>query len=337
MMRHTAYGLLALAMMAAPFFTDGAAAQDAAPRPEPFEVTVGSVMDYKAVYATVESADVIAARARIGGTVASLSVTEGDRVEAGQVLAVVVDDRLAPQVRALDAQVASLAASVRQARTELERVRQLFDREVVSQARLDDAQAQYDVAQGQLDAARQERGVVIQQQREGEVLAPTSGTVLSVDVTEGTVVFAGEAIGEVASEDYVLRLRLPERHARYLSEGDEIRVDRSVLTAGVAETGVIRQVYPQVVDGRVIADAAVQGLGAYFVGERIRVWVSAGTRQAIVVPDAYVHSRYGIDYVTLLTANGDRQEIVVQRGRDEEGGRVEILSGLSAGDVIVAP
>lgn len=314
-----------------------APAQDESPAPATYNVRAETVTDMKAVYATVESADVIAARARIGGTVASLSVNEGDRVEAGQVMAVVIDDRLAPQVRALDAQVAALEATVRQAQAELARVRQLFERDVVAQARLDDAQAQYDVALGQLDSARQERSVLIQQQREGEVLAPTAGIVLSVEVTAGTVVFAGEPMAEVASEDYVLRLQLPERHARYLSVGDEVRVDRSALTETVAETGTIRQVYPQVADGRVTADAEVEGLGAFFVGERVRVWVSAGTREAILIPGAFVHSRYGVDYVSLRGAGGAAREIVVQRGRGEEDGRVEILSGLAQGDEIIAP
>jgi len=331
-MRHTLHRLLIVAGMAVPLLLGGVAVAQ-----ETYTVAVEPVMDWKAVYATVESADVIAARARIGGTVASLDVTEGDRVEAGQVMAVVVDDRLAPQVRALDAQVASFEASVRQARAELTRVQQLFDRDVVAQARLDDAQAQFDVARGQLDAVRQERSVVIQQQREGEVLAPTTGVVLSVAVTEGTVVFAGEAMGEVASEDYVLRLALPERHARYLAEGDEVRVDQSAMTEDVAATGTIRQVYPQVADGRVMADAAVEGLGAYFVGERVRVWVSAGMRDTILIPESYVHSRYGVDYVSLIGPDGAPQDVVVQRGRGEEDGRVEILSGLAAEDAIVAP
>jgi RND family efflux transporter MFP subunit len=328
--------LLVLAVFAV---TMGSAspAQETGAGGERFTVRLETVTDMKAVYATVESADVIAARARIGGTVASLEVDEGDRVEAGQVMAVIVDDRLAPQVRALDAQVTAHASSYRQARAEFDRVTQLLERGVVAQARLDEAQTQLDVAQGQLDAARQERSVVIQQQREGEVLAPTSGTVLSVAVTGGTVVFAGESVAAVASEDYVLRLRLPERHARYLRGGDIVRVDSSALTESVAETGMIRQVYPEIAEGRVIADAEVAGLGAYFVGERVRVWVSAGTREAILIPETFVHSRYGVDFVALRDATGASRDIVVQRGRGEEGGRVEILSGLTAGDVIVAP
>ena len=58
---------------------------------EPYTVAVSLVEDQKAVFATVESVDVVAARARIGGTVAELAVDEGSPVVAGQLIARVVD------------------------------------------------------------------------------------------------------------------------------------------------------------------------------------------------------------------------------------------------------
>ncbi len=305
------------------------------------EIQVETISDFKAVYATVQSQDVIAARARIGGTIATLNVDDGDNVEGGSTLAVVIDDRLAPQVRALDAQVAATTAELRQAQSDLDRARQLFDRGVIAQARLDEASTHVDIVTGQLNVVRQERSVLIQQQQEGEVLAPMTGVVLNVMVTEGTVVFAGEPIANVASENYVLRLRLPERHARFMAEGEAVRIDQSALSETtsdmISETGIISQIYPEIIDGRVVADAEVEGLGEFLVGERVRVWVSAGQRQAILVPGDYIHTRYGVDFVTLLSGDGGHHEMIVQRGRGGDEGRVEILGGLVAGDVIVAP
>src|SRR5579864_7421058 len=57
-----------------------------------------SVVDEKAVFATVESASIEPARARIGGTVAALAVREGDHVEQGQVVASVGDEKIALQM-----------------------------------------------------------------------------------------------------------------------------------------------------------------------------------------------------------------------------------------------
>lgn len=323
-------GLLATALLAV------TAAASLAQPGESFTVTQTWIADRKAVFATVESIDTVAARARISGTIGELRVDEGDAVAAGDVLAVVVDDRLAPQIGAVNATASALQAQLDQARIDLTRAQDLFDRGIFPQARLDQARTQVDVLEGQLASARQERAVLVQQSREGDVLAPASGRVLDVPVTAGSVVLQGEQVATIASDLYLLRLRLPERHARTISEGDPVTVDAAALTGDVAPTGRIRQVYPRIEDGRVVADAVVEGLGNYFVGERVRVHVEVDAREAVIVPEAFLINRYGVDYVRLREADGHVVDIVVQRGRETADG-VEILGGIAAGDVLVQP
>ncbi|MAK64583.1 MAG: efflux transporter periplasmic adaptor subunit [Maricaulis sp.] len=294
------------------------------------------IPDRKAVFATVESIDTITARARIGGTIGQLQVDEGDSVEAGDVLAVVVDDRLVPQIAAANAQANAFAAQFSQAEIDLVRAEDLYERGIYPQARLDQARTQVDVVSGQLAAARRSRDVLVQQSREGDVLAPASGRVLAVPVTSGSVIMPGEPVATIASDLYLLRLRLPERHARTISEGDPVEIGMAALGSDVAPTGQIRQVYPRIEDGRVVADAVVDGLGDFFVGERVRVYVTVDAREAILIPADFISTRFGVDYVRLQLNNGHDTEIVVQRGLDTPQG-VEILSGLSAGDVLVRP
>lgn len=294
------------------------------------------VTDEKAVFATVESVDVVSARARIGGVIGELRVDEGDAVEAGDIIAIVVDDRLGPQIGAVNSTAAALSAQLDQARSDLARAQDLFDRGIFAQARLDEAQTAVDVLENQLASARQERAVIVQQSREGNVLAPTAGRVLDVPVTAGSVVLPGEMIASVASDLYVLRLMLPERHARSISEGDSIRVDGSDLTGDVAPNGFIRQVYPRIQEGRVMADALVDGLGDFFVGERVRVLVAVDSRETIFIPDIYIDTRYGVDYVRVQGDGDAAHDVVIQRG-EVRGSDIEILSGLLAGDVLVQP
>ena len=59
-----------------------------------------------------------------------------------------------------------------------------------------------------------------------------------------------------------------------------------------------------------------------------------------VIPERFVTTRYGIDYVRIRTASGDA-DVPVQRGRaapsrDMPDG-LEILSGLKASDKLVRP
>jgi RND family efflux transporter MFP subunit len=308
---------------------------------ETFAVAPRAIGDEKAVFATVESANVVPARARIGGTVVQLAVRQGDRVEQGQPVATVADKKFALQIDALDAQIAGLQAEFAKAKTDLARAQELFSHGTTSKVALDTAQTALDVASNTLKARTAERSVVEQQIAEGKVLAPTAGRVLTVPVTTGTVVLSGEPVATVAEQNFVLRLRVPERHARFLRTGDRIRLDGEDLGSGGARFGAIRLVYPQIQDGRVVADATVADLGDYFVGQRIRVWISAGERTSVIVPGSFIETRFGIDYAHVRTAANSVIEVPVQRGRQlprpDMPDALEILSGLKSGDVLVRP
>lgn len=75
-----------------------------------------------------------------------------------------------------------------------------------------------------------------------------------------------------------MRLRVPERHAQFLKVGDPVRLDGNEVGEEGPTFGTVTLIYPQIEEGRVLADATVKGLGDYFVGQRIRVWISAGDR-----------------------------------------------------------
>ena len=145
--------------------------------------------------------------------------------------------------------------------------------------------------------------MVQQQFNEGQVLAPAGGRVLKKLVAVGSVVLPGDAVAMIAQQNFKLRLRVPERHARFLKAGDKIRVDGAEFGDQSPKSGVIDLVYPQIEDGRVIADATVENLGEYFVGDRLRVWISGGERKAFVIPPNYVTTRFGIDYVQIRQGN----------------------------------
>ncbi|MCB1527033.1 MAG: efflux RND transporter periplasmic adaptor subunit [Hyphomicrobiaceae bacterium] len=304
---------------------------------------MSEIDDLKSVYATVRSTDRVQARARIGGTIADLKVDEGSEVKTGAVLAIVADQKLALKLKALDAQIEGLKAQQGNATREVERQETLIKRGFTPKAKVDELKTQLEVVQNQLKSAEAERDVVLRQVKEGEVLAPASGRVLLVPVTVGTVVMPGESLATIAANEYVLRLELPERHARFIRKGDEIQVGtRSLEEAGKPLVkGAIAQVYPELQSGRVVADATVAGLGTYFVGERVLVYISGGKRQGMVIPQDFVTTRYGYDFVRLDRDEKNAVDVVVQLGQAAElpGGvnGVEVLGGLNPGDQILKP
>jgi len=304
-------------------------------RGEEANVMRQTIDDRKAVIATVEPVHELVARARIGGTVSALAVKEGDRMAAGDRIAVIADQKLLLQIAALESRIAAQEAERGQAQTDLARAQELRRSGVVSQAALDQAKTRLSVAERNLQALRGDRQVIEQQSTEGAVLAPGAGRVLKVPVSEGSVVLLGETIATMAADNYILRLQLPERHARFIKAGDTILIGGRGLKPGAPETlrrGRVAIVYPRIDQGRVIADVEVEGLGDYFVGERTRVYVAAGTRDALVIPEAYVYRRFGVSYAKLA----DGTEVAIQVGQPVEGG-IEILAGLNEGDRVVMP
>ena len=315
-------------------------ASAATARAESLMVAARTVADEKAVFATVESVSVVPARGRIGGTVVQLDVREGDHVARGQAIAAIGDEKLVLQLKSLDAQIRALQAQADQAQLDFTRIEGLVERGTVPRVKLDEARTALNVAENGMCAKTAERAVVNQQLTEGQVLAPDDGRVLKRLVVVGSVVLPGDPIATVAQQNFKLRLRVPERHAMFLKAGDKIRVDGSEFGEKGAKWGVIDLVYPQIEDGRVIADATVEGLGEYFVGDRLRVWISGGMRQALVIPSTFVVTRFGIDYVAVREGNRTI-ETPVQRGREmptpELQNGLEILSGLRVDDQLVQP
>jgi len=303
-------------------------------------VAPGPIIEWKAVYGQVETRDRVPARARIGGTVTELAVTEGDRVSAGQRIAVVQDDKLAFQLGSVDAQLAALNAQIDTARADLERGRQLIERGVITSQRFDQLQTGVDVLDGQIRSLESERLVIAQRIAEGEILAPEAGVVLSVPISRGSVVTPGETAAVIGGGGVFLRLAVPERHAVTLTEGDEIELGPQADAAGTdtRRTGRLVKIYPQIQGGRVQADVEVDGLDSRFVGRRLPVRLAVGERMAILVPAAALSQQGGLDFVTVETdETGKRRRTVVPGGTVQRDGEMwrEILSGLAVGEHVV--
>lgn len=297
-----------------------------------FEIAPRTVTEWKMVFGQIETRDRVPARARIGGTVVELFVTEGDEVAAGEAVARVEDTKLNFQVDALDAQLDALRSRLRTAQSDLERGEALMERGVITSQRLEELQTGVSVLNGEIAGVEAERFIVEQQIDEGVVLAPEAGIVLSVPISLGSVVAPGEGVAIVGGGGVFLRLAVPERHAEDLTEGDRIEIgsDEEV------REGTLAKLYPQIEGGRVQADVEVEGLDASFIGLRVPVRLPVGERDAILVPDGAVKRKGGLDFVSVETEAGPAARAVVPGAvlmLDGERWR-EILSGVGVGDVV---
>ena len=298
-------------------------------------VAARTIADMKPVAGEVTTRDMGMATARIGGTLVQLNVREGATVRAGQVIGVVRDDRINLQTAGFEAMVRAAEAEAERARADLARTRTLFDRGIYAQAKLDQVAAAARAAEGSLEAARAQRAASAESGAQGAILAPTAGRVLKADVPVGSVVMPGQSIATVTSGPLVVRVQLPEGQARALRVGTRVEMAPNG-PGGDSVMAPVAQVYPAVDAGQVVADIDASGLDASLIGRRIGVRLPVGERQAIVIPATHVVSRFGVDYVRLVRG-GTVADTPVQIAPGPSAAEVEVLSGLVAGDRIVAP
>ena len=137
---------------------------------------------------------------------------------------------------------------------------------------------------------------MVQQAAEGDVLAPGDGRVLTVPVTRGAVILAGEPVATIGGGGFFLRLAIPERHAAALrgGRGDPHHRRRRANPTGGWPRSIRRS--------RTAASSPMSrstSLETAFVDARVLVEVPVGEREALLVPAAAVATRSGIDFVTV--------------------------------------
>lgn len=305
------------------------------PAGETLRLTQSDIADMKAVGAEIATRDQAEALARIPGTLTSLSVRAGDMVGKGQRIGMIVDARLGYETSAYGSQVAAAQAEAARANGDLARIQDLYNNGVYAKARLDQAVAAAKAANAMVAAAQAQRGASASVAGQGAVLAPASGRVLRADIPAGSVVAPGMSIATVTAGPPILRLMLPESAAGAVHTGSRVLLTDTNYS-GVRE-GVVVQVYPGVSGGQVRVDATLPGLTTDFVGRRVSASVSVGTRKGLVVPRRFVITNYGIDQVQIVGSDKALSTVSVQVAPTDDPERLEILSGVAAGDTLFAP
>lgn len=163
---------------------------------------------------------------RVAGRLEAVRVRPGDRVEAGETVAVIDAAELvrerqeqAEQVRVVEANLRRAEARLAEARSRLRRAGQLAGDDLISEQELEGFEAQVETTraevaavEAQIEQARARGSRLDEQLAETRVRAPFAGTVAQRFLDPGAVVQPGTPIVRVVDEGTLLvQFRAPER------------------------------------------------------------------------------------------------------------------------------
>jgi membrane fusion protein (multidrug efflux system) len=276
--------------------------------------------------------------AEAGGVVQGVYAEKGQPVRAGQLLARIDDPSLQTQVLSAQSSVRSAEQAVQLAARNVERNQTLEAAGAVATRDLETARNQLSAAQAQLAGARAQLANAQKMQGKTTVNSPISGIVSDRPVSTGSVVSLGAPMfvivdpgsmrleGSVpASELGQVRIGAPVRFTVTGYPGQAFA--GTVARINPAADPVTRQV-PVIVSIPNAQGALVSGL---FAEGRVQ----SESRQGILVPATAVDER-GVQPAVVRVTNGKAERVAVTLGvRDPETDRVEILSGIGAGDTLL--
>ncbi len=273
---------------------------------------------------------------RVGGKIIARKVEVGSIVKRGQVLMQLDPSDLQLSQTQAKAAVAAAESSLTLARADLERYRELHDKNFVSKAVLDAKEAAYKSAQSGHEQALAGLKVQTNQSSYATLVADADGVVTGLDAEVGQVVGAGLPVVRVArSGDIEVRVSVPEDRVDALRQVNAVTV-RTWANPERAIEGRIREVAPA-------ADPATRTFTAKIAlpkpGEGIRLGMTATvgfatpTAPAIRLPLSALHNDK--DQTTVWVVESDKVRRVPVQVAGATGNELLVASGLNPGQVVV--
>ncbi len=249
---------------------------------------------------TISAKDTANVSAKVSGVaIEQVLVEEGQRVKAGQVLAIFDTDAVQQQILQAEADEAEAQATLANAKADAARVLPLIDIDAISRQEAD----RYRTSELQAQAALQSARARLSSQRlslsNATVTAPVSG-IISEKLIEVGQVAGGEPLFTIIKNGTLeWQADIDPKLIGEVKVGTPVKVS---LPQGQSVMGEVRRIAPTASDNRQItiyaslANSSNARAGMYQTGEFLLGSVSMQT-----VPNSAIISNDGYDYVMLVT------------------------------------
>lgn len=314
-------------------------------------VQPANVPDLVEAVGTLRAAQTSPLASQMMGNIVEIRVHEGDRVQRGQVLAVL--DEAQPRAALDRATAADLASQqgitaadsdLALAEATFKRYQTLYEKKSVSPQEFDEVKARYQAAEARRDMARagqSQAKAAVQQAHTAlgytRILAPFDGMVTEKKADVGTLASPGMPIFTVEDlRRYRLEATVNETDLHYVRMGQQI----SVIIDAVGD----KELKGKVVEIVPAADSASRSFlvkiempsdPALRSGLFGRAQFSRGERSSLLIPRTAVVEHGQLQGIYVLDQNKIANLRYITLGKPS-GGQVEVLAGLQAGETLIA-
>lgn len=291
----------------------------------------GDIRSTVAATGTISAVNSVDISSRVTGLITEMNVKENDIVKKGQVLLVLDDTALRAQLKQYQAQVANYEAVY-------ERSQKLAAMGGEAQQQLDLDRMNYQVAKANFDNYQSQLGYYV-------ITAPIDGIVVGTPTPAGQTVAQGISTPQVimtVADMSVMKIKVlvDETDIGKIKDGNPVTFtvdayNNKTFTGKVSSISRSATTSSNVIYYPVYVEVASPE-GLLFPTMTARVTLQVGeSKNAILVPAAAVKDQNGQSYVQVRVDGRIEDRNVMLGLTDDE--RIEIVSGLSEGELVVMP
>ena len=307
--------------------------------------------DWLEAVGTVRAAQTSQVASQMMGNIVEIRAHEGDRVQSGQVLAVLNDaqprsgtDQATAALNVAEKEVSAADSDFALAEATLKRYQQLYEKKSVSPQEFDEIKGRYESAEARRDMARAgqaQANAGLMQARTSlgytHIHAPFAGVVTEKKADAGTLALPGMPMFTIEdTQSYRLEVAVDESDLRLIRVGQVSPVTIDAL-GNVPLSSKVVQIVPAadpasrsfLVKVELPADARLRS------GLFGRARFPRGERPTLLVPRTSLVERGQLQGVYVLDANQIAGLRYVTIGKSA-GEQIEVLSGLQGGEKLVA-
>jgi len=187
----------------------------------------GQTLKFSGIAAAVDSSDL---SFQVGGQVVSVTVDIGDRVEKGQLLAILDPEPYQLEVAAIKAELAKARDQVNESKSQYDRQQRIYDQGAGVKSRLDVAEYNFKAASSAVDFQVARLESANRNLRKTKLFSPYYGTIAWRSVQPNEEVKVGQKVFKIdATGDMEVQLAVPETIIDLLQIDDAVPITFATL------------------------------------------------------------------------------------------------------------
>ncbi len=301
------------------------------------ELASGQVRKFSGV---VEATDTSSLSFEVAGNVQELLVDRGDKVDTGQLLAVLDSSTYELNVEAVNSELGRAKAVYTEKELELNRQKKLFSKDWVSKAALDQAVAAFETARNDVGYATSRLNLARRDLDKTVLTAPFEGVIAERFVDTFAEVGRGDKIFEIFADDAMrVDLSIPETIIERINLG--LPAEVTLATQPGAYQAFVTEIGSVAAEANAFPVKATlidppQGVRPGMTAEVTFLLAQADTTPAYLVPISAIApgDEPSTGYVFVFDPDSSTLRRMLIRAGPGRDNRVAVTEGVQAGDII---